>query len=383
MSRLTIALVADGKVSASSTNSGVALGLSTALRQHENVDAVIEIDGSLRGFAKILVGIATFHPVQRRWRARVTKGRLSTAVRSILVERVLKGSTSKPDITIQLRNTYRPLSTPYVVFLDNTAALTQEAWPQWSLPPGEFNRRLASDSAQFRAARMVFTAGSHVADSVVTTYGVAKPQVRAVGGGLNFSLPATMPTPNVDHPTILFVGTEFIRKGGDLLVEAFREVRRSIPAAELVLVGGDFPVEASQGITLKGRITSRDELSKIFSSASIFCLPARFEPYGLVLQEAMAHGIPCVGSACCAIPEILSDDCGRIVPVGDVESLATALTELLLDPAERQRLATNAWHRAKSDLTWAAVADRIVNSIGSSGHQEPPDLERSEATDGQ
>ena len=60
-------------------------------------------------------------------------------------------------------------------------------------------------------------------------------------------------------------------------------------------------------MTGHGKVRDRQELANLYRRARAFCLPSLYEPYGLVLIEAMAHGIPCVGSAVQSIPEILDE----------------------------------------------------------------------------
>src|SRR5690606_12176833 len=116
-----------------------------------------------------------------------------------------------------------------------------------------------------------------------------------------------------DHPpTVLFIGRQFERKGGDLLLRAFARVRRALPEAELLIIGpaeipGDHAGVTSLGFVSKDRPGGWEAIAEAYRRADVFCLPTRFEPFGIVFVEAMHFGVPCVGPDAWAVPEIIDD----------------------------------------------------------------------------
>src|SRR4029077_11713442 len=75
-------------------------------------------------------------------------------------------------------------------------------------------------------------------------------------------------------------------------------------------------------------------LAEAYTSADVFALPTRFEPFGVAFVEAMHFGLPCIGPRACAVPEIIVDgETGFTVPVDDVEALTDRLLRLLTDPS--------------------------------------------------
>ena len=132
---------------------------------------------------------------------------------------------------------YEPFPFPYAMFVDTTVALTAADWPPWAPSRTDQIWSIGADKEQFRAAAQVFTTGRHVAEHLVRDYGIAPDRVTPIGCGISYpmaSIPARTPSP---QPTILFVGHDFERQGGDVLVEAFTSVRNAIPDAQLLLVG--------------------------------------------------------------------------------------------------------------------------------------------------
>ncbi|HEU5486384.1 MAG TPA: glycosyltransferase family 4 protein, partial [Microlunatus sp.] len=354
---LRVALAADGPPTDQRTNSGVARGMLEALRAHPAVESVVPIDAGFRGARKALVALHAIMPSQAEWRLKYSQGRGAVRMRSRIVTKRLQRIQTDIDIVLLIRGLYEPLPYPYVNFIDSTVGLAQIAWPPWA----PTRRRsaswsLAADRAQLRAAEHVFTAGRHVAEHVIADYGVAEDRVSAIGGGLNFPIDGLPPWEPSQPPTILFVGHDFERKGGDVLIEAFHRVRQAIPTAHLVLVGRGVPMRTGDAaITSLGEVTDRHELSELYRRATALCLPARFEPYGLVLLEAMAHGLPCIGTRVGAIPEILQDgELGLLVDAGDTRGLADALVLLLQDLAMQQRLSTQGRVEVAANGTWVA-----------------------------
>src|SRR5258707_14552742 len=104
-----------------------------------------------------------------------------------------------------------------------------------------------------------------------------------------------------------------------------------------------------------------DDVANLLSTLDLFVSPARSEPFGLSIVEAMAAGVPVVATASEGAREIIEDNqTGRLVPVGDSEAMATAIIELLNDPTERKRLADKALVSVHENFS----LDRMVGRTG-------------------
>lgn len=102
-----------------------------------------------------------------------------------------------------------------------------------------------------------------------------------------------------------------------------------------------------------------DEVASLLATLDLFVSPARSEPFGLSIVEAMAAGVPVIATASEGAREIIdADDSGRLVPIGDVEALAKAINELLNDTNERVRLARNARAVVHSKFTLQRMVER-------------------------
>jgi glycosyltransferase involved in cell wall biosynthesis len=225
--------------------------------------------------------------------------------------------------------------------------------------PTSAQRWYALERRLYQNARCIFSASDYVTRSLVDDFGVDPECVLTVGEGC--SLEASKDLHNVyDGKSILFVGYDFQRKGGEVLLEAFKRVTAVIPDAELVIAGPlSIGCPVPPGVRFLGAV-SRHQLSDLYARASLFVMPSLFEPFGLVFLEAMEHRLPCIGSDRCAMPEIIVDgETGAIVPAGDANTLADRIVYLLRHPQALARMGVQGRARVRQRFTWQAVARRM------------------------
>jgi phosphatidylinositol alpha-mannosyltransferase len=178
------------------------------------------------------------------------------------------------------------------------------------------------------------------------------------------------PLPNrPPGPTVVFLGRmDEARKGLAVLLEALPELVRRVPDVRLLIAGpGDVedvreavPRSLRDRVELLGLVSEADKAS-VFASGDVYCAPnTHGESFGIVLVEAMATGIPVVGSDLEAFRRVLEDGrAGVLVPVRDAGALATELAALLGDAPRRARLAAVA-QQAVLAYDWSAVTRSIV-----------------------
>jgi len=114
-------------------------------------------------------------------------------------------------------------------------------------------------------------------------------------------------------------------------------------------------------VRLAGEV-DESTLAACYDGADAFVLPTFYEGYGMAVAEALAHGLPVVGSATGAIPELLAQGAGLLVPPGDPEALAAALLQVL-DPAARAQLAEGARYARNRLPTWEDATDEMANAL--------------------
>jgi glycosyltransferase involved in cell wall biosynthesis len=133
---------------------------------------------------------------------------------------------------------------------------------------------------------------------------------------------------------VLFAGEIGLRKGADVLWQAWRIVKASRPQARCVMVGpvNDFAVPATERLEVRGPVAP-SELMPLLRSARVVALPSRAEGMPMILTEAMGGGRPFVSTPVGGIPELAHNGGGMLVDVGDEVALARCLIELLENPA--------------------------------------------------
>jgi glycosyltransferase involved in cell wall biosynthesis len=238
----------------------------------------------------------------------------------------------------------------------------------------------AADAASLRAsersalvcARHVIATSATVARLLVADYGVASGRLSVVEPGTDR---VSAPRRNREGVVkLLAVGSVIPRKGYDVLVAALARLRH-LPW-RLVIAGdcGRSP-QTSRGlraeiarlgltdrISLLGAVAS-EQMSPLYASADLFVLPSRFEGYGMAYAEAIAHGVPVIGTTAGAIPQTVSADAGVLVAPDDVEALAAELQRLIASPDQRERLAAGA--RAVKFPSWSEQAARFARVLES------------------
>lgn len=167
--------------------------------------------------------------------------------------------------------------------------------------------------------------------------------------------------------TIGFVGRMLPGKGLGVLAEALQEL--ACKNWKLLLVGdGPERGKFEQSLADRGLIDRAEfagavpyeRVPDFYRQMDILVMPTCTtrrirEQFGRVLVEAMASGVPVVGSTCGAIPEVIAD-AGMVVPEGNAGALAEALRQLLRDEPLRERLARAGLERVEQHYSWEQVA---------------------------
>jgi glycosyltransferase involved in cell wall biosynthesis len=234
----------------------------------------------------------------------------------------------------------------------------------------------ASERAALACARYVVATSAATARLLTADYGVPVDCLTVVQPGTDRA--AQVPRRPGEPLSMLAVGAIVPRKGYDVLVEALAQLKDR--PWQLVIVGDptrspDTAKRLVQAIAqhglgdrieLTGPVTQA-RLAELYSAADLFVLPSRFEGYGMAYTEAIAHGVPVVGTNVGAIPDTVPSGAGILVPPDDVSALAATLRRLIDDPSERERLSVGARARAASFPSWreqaalfASVLDRLA-----------------------
>jgi phosphatidylinositol alpha-1,6-mannosyltransferase len=171
-------------------------------------------------------------------------------------------------------------------------------------------------------------------------------------------------------------------KGHDELLDAWPAVLSRVPDAQLVLVGeGDdvarlkaraARVTSPESVMFTGFVTDAT-LDTLYRRAAVFAMPSRDEGLGLVYLEAMAHGLPCIGSVHDAATEVIDDGVtGYLVDQSSGAQLADRIGTLLTDEAKRLQMGARGLARCQGHFTYDQFRGRLLSLVlASFGRWEP------------
>jgi glycosyltransferase involved in cell wall biosynthesis len=364
-------VLAEGDPETLDSWSGSTLHLVQALRRR-GYD-VRGSDVTERGVARVAAVVSTFSPHRRRWAARYHFGPAAFAARSRRARHAVRAGGAQWDGIIQIGATFDSTSAsaaPTFVYCDSNAHVAAANRPYGDvaqLSPVEFGRMVGRETTVYGRAAHVFTMSELVRRSFLEDFRLSPDKVTTVYAGANLDPSTCVPRAAslAGPPTILFVGRHWEAKGGPVLLEAFLRARSVHSDLRLVIAGCSPPLGEIPGVEVlgpvdKGAPGGAERILGLYRGADLFCMPSRFDAFGIVFVEAMLHAVPCVGSRHAAMPEIVTHGkTGWLVSVGDVPELQKCLVDAFRDRAALARMGQRGRERALELFTWDSVAGRM------------------------
>lgn len=209
-------------------------------------------------------------------------------------------------------------------------------------------------------------------DAARAAYGLPEEMLREVPMGANLDEDPGFQAPTISGPlTLLFVGYDWQRKGGPLLLQIAQELRRRTGDAELHVVGVS-PREArgADGVYLHGRIdkSNRHEFGKLielYRRSSFFTMPSREEAFGIVHCEAAAFGRPSVAAQTGGVAGIVRDGrSGLLLPLNaSAADYADRILNVWQQPADYIAMCAEARRQYETRLNWTQWGDALANAV--------------------
>jgi glycosyltransferase involved in cell wall biosynthesis len=234
------------------------------------------------------------------------------------------------------------------------------------------NKFRASERAALEFARRVIATSPSTKNRLIADYGVPAEHITVARPGSDSVAPAVGSRDGVVR--LLAVGSVVPGKGYDVLIAALTTLA-DLPW-QLKIVGDtgrDRTTAAkieddiarfklTDRIALLGAVAPA-RLEELYRTADLFVLASRFESYGMAYAEAIAYGLPTIGTTAGAIPDTLSGECAILVKPDDVAALASALRRVIADSNERQKLSSAARAAAVHLPTWRDSAALFAGAI--------------------
>lgn len=332
----------------------------------ERCNVVSVTDLTLRGPGKALAGVMTWRRDSRLWREHYRKNPVTFAMRSRASRRRLRHMETPPELVLQVGAMSNPSvdGIPVALYLDFTSERTRREWPQRApMSQLEWQVWLGQERQAYADAAVIFCRSEYIRRSLLDEYAVAPDRVIVVGGGVNVPLPDIRSLQKRTSKRVLFIGSDFRRKGGDVLLAAWPSVVERVPDAELTVIG-PAPRHVPDGVEVVRGPWDPLRVVQELTRASVFAMPSRCETWGDVFLEAMAYGLPCVGTTNDAMPEIIVDgETGWLVAPDDPRELADRIIDLLVDPDRSAAMGAAGRELVERQFLWEHVVDRMLPAL--------------------
>jgi glycosyltransferase involved in cell wall biosynthesis len=245
---------------------------------------------------------------------------------------------------------------------DRAAGRWVQAGPYHGRRPGMAGgSRLVADALVSRAVTCTVAPSAAIAGFLHHELRVPVRQLRILRNGVAIS-----PFPHAISGVRTFITVSSFApcKATPLLVRAFTAIASSHPRLRLLMIGdGDDRQRCEEVARQSGRGRQvefagyRTDIAVQLKRADAFVLPSVNENLPLALLQAMAAGMPCIAARVGAIPELLTRDCGLLVPPGDVYSLSAAMERLIDEPFLAAKLGAAARSRVAENFSLSRCAD--------------------------
>lgn len=232
------------------------------------------------------------------------------------------------------------------------------------------NKRSKYATEFYHNCRGIFTMSEWLRTDMIENTNLSPDKVHAIGGGCNIDI-SSVNVINKKGNRFLFIGKEWERKNGPLVLEAFAQLQHRHGGVELHIAG----IERSDNICNRKNVfwhgvLDFGEVSELYNMCDYFVMPSVFEAYGLVFVEALIFGLPCIGANRFAMPEFIRHGKnGYLIAKDTVEELLHYM-EMIME--NRQELCD--YIKENQGLyikkyNWNTVADRMLEVMREDGYK--------------
>lgn len=311
------------------------------------------------------------NPAEKAWWQRLRFLNHLSIKGSLLARRKLHIALAKQDVDVVLVHTHDValfvsglcIGTPLVISTDATPRQLAELrrissggdgpilaayswWVHWRI------RTIV------RKAQAVVTWSNWCGNSFISQYAVPREKITVIPPGVDLNMwPYVKRLPHGGKTRLLFVGGEFYRKGGMILLDALRSGLATRCDVDIVTREDISRENLPNGVRVHRNLNPNDDiLRQLYAQADIFVLPTLSDTLGIVFIEAMASGLPIVATAIAGVPEVVANGVtGLLVRPNDTEALTQAITKLA--NVSELRLKMGAAGRLKVQQDFSAVTN--------------------------
>lgn len=229
--------------------------------------------------------------------------------------------------------------------------------------------------------KIAFYASDWAKEAAIKHYNIPPDKIKTVPFGANIfkelsetTIQENIAARSTTEFNLLFIGVDFIRKGGNLAFELAEKLNQNGIKTTLHIVGiPNLPAKyrkdfvKNYGYVNKGQNEGKAIFDKLFSDSHFLIVPSEAEAYGLVYCEANAHGIPAIGTITGGIPTIIKNDVnGWIFEKEEfIENTYNKIKNTIERPDLYKKLAKTSFDEYKNRLNWRVSGKKLINFIKS------------------
>lgn len=358
--------------------SGTVYNIAQALEQRNNVSYITNLEPNHSLFFRIKKKLYTksdkVYNIDRS--PYILKGYAS------IIEDRLK-QISETDILFSpssLPLSHLKTNIPKVFYTDATFAAMINYYPSFMNLSKQYIKEghRAEERALNEAALTIFSS-EWAAQSAINNYNIDPKKVQVVPFGANLKTDYTesqiknfITKRSQNICRILFLGVDWERKGGNIVLEVAKRLKSKGLEVELHIAGIDqIPVKdlppyiINHGFISKATTEGEQKIKDMITQSHFLFVPSTAEAYGLVFCEAMAFGVPCISTNTGGIPTIIKDKKnGLLFPLdAEIEEYSGQIINIFSDKGSYNNMALSAYNDYKERLNWNVASKTITNLL--------------------
>jgi glycosyltransferase involved in cell wall biosynthesis len=275
---------------------------------------------------------------------------------------------------------YLECSQPIVFWADATFANIKDFYPLYSnLTKSVIQDWHKMENLALQKAELAIYSSDWAARSAIDDYGADPAKVKVIPFGSNIDSPFTDETISTviaarpkDCCKLLFLGVDWIRKGGNVAYEIAKKLNQSGLKTELTIVGCWPEIEGTLpdfvkplGFISKGTPAGQAQICQLLMESHFLILPTIADCTPIVFCEANSLGVPCLSTAVGGIPTVIRNGInGQLFELnGNIADYSDYITNLFINDRDYTNLALSAFHEYKSRLNWGVAGQEVKNLL--------------------
>jgi glycosyltransferase involved in cell wall biosynthesis len=336
------------------------------------------------GFSRMTAAIRLYHKLISRTNYQSDAEPLK--LKSYAHQVSQKLNTSNLPVDIVFSATINPIAylecnQPIVFWADATFANVKDFYPLYSnLSESVIRDWHQMENLALQKAKLAIYSSDWAAESAIQDYGADPSKVKVIPFGSNVDSPFTQQTIEdviAARPRnlckLLFLGVDWLRKGGNVAYEIAQKLNESGLPAELTIVGCSPPIDdlplpdfvKTLGFISKSTAAGQERISQLLMESHFLILPTIADCTPIVFCEANSIGVPCLSNMVGGVPTMIHNGVnGQLfAPDGNITDYCNYITNLFANYTDYQNLALAAFHEYESRLNWRVAGRQVKNLL--------------------